>query len=124
MPINESKVEDLRGVFLDLDFFWADDADYLAVFIGNEYSAENSHHGLAVHFLLAPDTELSDELLLSVCNQRERQLIFGYEFFVRRLVLDAHSDDHIAQREEALIVVPNVASLRRASGSAVLRINI
>ena len=80
MPINESKVEDLRRVFLDLDFFWADDADYLAVFIGNECSAENSHHGLAVHFLLAPDTELSDELLLSVCNQRERQLIFGYKF--------------------------------------------
>ena len=64
--------QNLAGVFLDLDLLRPDDTCDDTVLVGDEGGAEHAHRHLAIHFLLAINTQFCDELLLRIANQGER----------------------------------------------------
>ena len=59
-----------------LHFFRSDDTLYNTFFINDESCAERSHIFAAIHAFFAPYSELFYQLLVGVCNQGKRQIVF------------------------------------------------
>ena len=58
------------------------DTLYNTFFINDESCAERSHIFAAIHAFLAPYSELFYQLLVGVCNQGKRQIVFLNKFLV------------------------------------------
>ena len=79
---------------------------------------------LAVHFFLAPGLVSLQDGQVGVGDEVERQVVFGDEVLVRFCTVAADAQHVIAQRQETLVVVAQVAGLGGAARSAVLGIKI
>ena len=85
---------------------------------------QRAHAHLAVEFLLAPCSEGLQNLGGRVGEQREGERVLVGELAVALDGVLADADDVVAEREEALVVVPEVACLGGASGRRVLGVEV
>ena len=92
------------------------------LFINDVGSAQRSFGHLAVHLLLTPSLVGFQDSQISVGYKTKRQVVFGDEVLVRLGAVTADTQHVIAQRQEALVVVAQVAGLCGAARCAVLGI--
>ena len=65
-----------------LHFFRSDDALFNSFFINDESCAERSYLFAVIHVFFALYSELFYQLLVGVCNQGKRQIVFLNKFLV------------------------------------------
>ena len=102
----------------------ADGVDDGALLVDDVGGAQRAHRHLAVVLLLAPGFVGFEDAVLGVGDEVERQLVLGDELLVAGGAVAAHAEHLVAQREEALVVVSEVARLGRAARRTVLRVEV
>ncbi len=85
---------------------------------------QRSLRHFAVHFLFAPRLVCLKNRKIGISNEVERQIVLGDETLMRSGAVATHAQDIVSQRDEAFIVIPQIASLSRAARRAVLRVKI
>ena len=116
--------QNLRGVLFDFNLLRLENFGDDAILICDERGAEGAHRRLAIHLFLTIHAELGNELLVHVGDERERQVVFGYELLMALSALNAHAYYRVALVEKALLVVAQVASLIGAARCHVAWIDI
>ena len=109
---------------LGLDFLRADDTLYDTFFVDDEGGAEGTHVLAAVHALLAPYSELLDQLLVCVGNQGKGEGVLLDELLVRLLAIYADAYHFVAGLTQGVVVVAQVAGLGGTTRCAVFRIEV
>ena len=96
---------------LGLYFLGTDNALYHSLFVDDESSAESAHVLAATHALFTPNTKFLYQLLVSVGNKREGQVVLFDELLVRLLAVNTHTDYFVAGLAQLVVVVTQVAGL-------------
>ena len=107
-----------------LGIHFADSIDDNAIFINDISCAQRALSHLAVHLFLTPSLVGFQDGQVGVGNEVERQVVFGDEVLMRLGAVTANTQHVIAQRQEALVVVAQIAGLCGAAWRAVLGIEI
>ena len=109
---------------LGLYFLRADDAFYHSLFVDDESSAESTHVLASVHALFTPNTKFLYQLLVSVGNKREGQVVLFDELLVRLFAVDTYTDYFITGLAQFIVVVAQVAGLGGAARCAVFGVEV
>ena len=115
-------LENLAGMGLDVDF--ADGIHNDTLLVDDVGGADGAHGLAAVHLLHAPGLIGFEDGAVGVGNEVEGQIVFGDEALVRFGRVFADTQHLIAEGEEALVVVAQVAGFGSAARCAVLGIEI
>ena len=102
----------------------ADGVDDNALFVNDVGGAQRAFGHLAVHFLLAPGFVSLQDGEVGVGDKVEWQLVLGDEPLVRGGGISAYAQNLVAQSEEPLVVVAQVAGLSSTSRRTVLGVEV
>ena len=107
-------------MILSIHFFYYIRAD--TVFVENKSLAQGPGISLSVQFLFPPGSEGFQKKVLRVREQGKRKSIFFCKLYMRGKRILAYPEYILSQGEESVVIVPQIAGFRSASGRAVLRV--